>query len=326
MRMDPKTVHAPEIGPIWLNSAPLTLRQLRGRVVLIDFWDFTCVNCIRTLPYVAEWHRRYEPLGLTVIGVHAPEFYFGRAAEILEQGIAEFGIRYPVLLDNDYAIWKAFANKYWPSKYLIDPEGYMRYFHAGEGAYEETELAIQDLLRERDSKVVFPPPMTPLTAMDQPGALAACQRPTPELYLGHWRGRIANEGGFVEDKLHIYTLGAGPMEDTPELGGPWHSLPDCAAAGGAGARLCLMYSGAEVNLVASPTKDSGIATLTVRENGLPIPPGARGQDLTSDGVVVVNRPRLYRLIRRQSYETALLEISTESRGVQLFAFTFGTCP
>ena len=328
MRLDPKTVHAPEIGPVWLNSPPISLRQLRGRVVLVDFWDFTCVNCIRTLPYVREWHRRYEPLGLSVIGIHAPEFYFGRAPEILEQGIAEFGLPYPVMLDNDYTIWKAFANKYWPSKYLIDPDGYMRYFHAGEGAYEETELAIQELLRERDPRLALPEPMALLRPLDAPGVMAFCQPATPELYLGHRRGRIANEGGFVEDKTHAYAMGAGPMEDLPELGGAWHSLPDCAATAGA-ARLCVIYSGAEVNLVVSPTAESGLAELVISQNGEPVRTEARGADveLRSDGqtVVRVTRPRMYSLIRSGQFSQALLEISCAVRGVHVFAFTFGSC-
>jgi thiol-disulfide isomerase/thioredoxin len=328
MRLDPKTVHAPEIGPVWLNSPPLSLRQLRGRVVLADFWDFTCVNCIRTLPYIREWHRRYEALGLTVIGIHAPEFYFGRAPEILAQGIAEFDLPYPVLLDNDYTVWKAFANKYWPSKYLIDPEGYIRFYHAGEGAYQETEAAIQELLRERDLRVVLPPVMDLLRPLDAPGALAMCQPPTPELYLGHRRGRIANAGGFVEDKAHPYAMGAGPMEDLPELGGAWHSLPDCAATAGA-ARLCLIYSAAEVNIVLSPTAESGLTEVEVLLNGEPVPLAERGPDLAAnpDGrtVVAVRRPRMYSLVRSNSYHQALLELRFAVRGVQVFAFTFGSC-
>ena len=328
MRLDPKTVHAPEIGPAWLNSPPLLLRNLRGRVVLLDFWDFTCVNCIRTLPYVREWHRRYEPLGLTTIGIHAPEFYFGQSPEILEQALAEFDIAYPVMLDNDYAIWKQFANKYWPSKYLIDPDGYIRYFHAGEGAYQETELAIQELLRERDPRVTLPRPMDLLRPLDAPGALAFCQPPTPELYLGHRRGRIANPEGFAEDRDHDYALGAGPAEDLPELGGRWHSHPDCAATAGP-AKLFLFYSAAEVNLVASPTQASGLAELIVRRNGEPVPAALRGPDLAvrPDGQTVLrlSRPRMYSLIRAAAFEQALLEIETAVPGVQCFAFTFGSC-
>ncbi|MBI2689936.1 MAG: redoxin domain-containing protein [Acidobacteria bacterium] len=328
MHLEPKTVHAPEIGAVWLNSPPLSLRQLRGQVILVDFWDFTCVNCIRTLPYIREWHRRYHSLGLTVIGVHAPEFYFGRVPEILEQGIAEFDLPYPVMLDNDFTVWKAFANKYWPSKYVIDTAGYLRYSHAGEGAYQETELAIQALLLERDPGASMPLPMTPLRALDAPGAMARCLPPAPELYLGHRRGRIANVGGFVEDAVHNYVMGAGPLEDLPELGGAWHSLPDCAATAGV-VRLCLIYSAAEVNAVVSPGAESGLAAITVILNGEPVPAGSRGSDLQTEPngetIVKITRPRMYSLIRGAVFEQALLELSCAARGLQFFAFTFGSC-
>jgi len=139
-------IHAPELtGGYWVNSEPQPMAQLRGRVVLIDFWDYTCVNCIRTLPYVTEWYRRYSPRGLSVIGVHAPEFAFAKELDGVQKAIEEFGIAYPVVMDNGYAIWQAYANRYWPAKFLIDREGYLRYYHFGEGAYDETEQAIQTI-------------------------------------------------------------------------------------------------------------------------------------------------------------------------------------
>jgi len=221
MRLDPKTVHAPEIGPAWLNSPPLLLRNLRGRVVLLDFWDFTCVNCIRTLPYVREWHRRYEPLGLTTIGVHSPEFYFGQSPEILEQALAEFDIAYPVMLDNDYAIWKQFANKYWPSKYLIDPDGYIRYFHAGEGAYQETELAIQELLRERDPRVTLPRPMELLRPLTPPAPSPSASPPPPNSTSA--TAAAASPTPKASPRTAITT--------TPSAPAPPKTSPNSAAAG-----------------------------------------------------------------------------------------------
>lgn len=332
MKLDPKTVHAPEFGQVWLNSPPLKLRELRGRVVLVDFWDFTCINCIRTLPYVKEWDRRYKSSGLVVIGVHAPEFYFARASEVVARGAAEFGLEYPILIDSDYRVWQAFANRYWPSKYLIDTEGYLRYFHAGEGAYDETERAIQELLREIDPAIALPEVMRPLRAIDAPGALATCERPTPELYLGSARGRVANPGGFVEAKVHRYEVGAGPQADVPELGGPWESRPDCLAAplepGDEPSRLCLLYSAAEVNLVMCPSIACPVARVDIRENGVPVDPSSRGDHLLSDSAgsyVEARGPRMYSLIRRGRFENALLEVSTRSPGVELFAFTFGSC-
>ena len=333
MRIDPQSVHAPEIGAVWLNSPPLTLRQLRGSVVLLDFWDFTCVNCIRTLPYVTAWHRRYRDLGLNVVGIHAPEFYFSKAPEVIERGMAEFGIEYPVMLDNDYAVWKLFANRYWPTKYLIDPQGYMRYAHFGEGAYAETEEAIQELLREQTPRVSLPTIMAPVRAMDEPGALAFCPQPSPEIYLGHRRGRLANADGFKEDDLHRYDLGAGPQADTPELVGLWNSLPDCLTVGSRDpsdpSRLCLLYSAAEVNLVLCPSISLPKGRVDITDNGGPIPAQMRGADISVDAqgqtYVTVDRPRLYRLINRSTFETALLEIRSLTTGLQMFAFTFGSC-
>jgi thiol-disulfide isomerase/thioredoxin len=334
MRIEPGTVHPPEIGPLWLNSQPLSLRQLRGSVVLIDFWDYTCVNCLRTLPYVKEWHERYGRHGLIVIGIHSPEFYFGRSPEVLERALVEFGIEYPVMLDNDYAAWKQFANRYWPTKYLIDAAGYMRYHQAGEGGYRETELALQELLRELHPGLALPEPMALVSPLDDMAVLAACPRPTPELYLGHRRGRILNQGGLVEDKVHDYQAGAGPATDALELAGPWNSLADCLAAGASHpadpSRLYLFYEAAEVNLVASPSGEFPRARIDIAHNGAPLDPEQAGPDVLFDSqggsYLEVNRPRMYTLLRAEAFAPGILELSTTARGTQLFAFTFGSCP
>jgi thiol-disulfide isomerase/thioredoxin len=333
MRIDPQSVHAPEIGPVWLNSPPLTLRQLRGRLVLLDFWDFTCVNCLRTLPYVTAWHRRYEPYGVQVLGIHSPEFYFSKAPGVVEAALRELGIDYPVMLDNDYTVWKLFANRYWPTKYLIDGEGYLRYAHFGEGAYTETEQAIQELLREQTPGLSLPPPLPLVRALDEPGALAFCPQPSPEIYLGHQRGLLANPDGFREGELHRYDLGAGPQADTPELAGLWNSLPDCLTVGSRDAsdpsRLCLLYSAAEVNLVCCPSLSQPQGRIDILENGAPLPEAARGADVRVDAggrtYLQVDRPRMYRVVNRSTFQTALLELRSLTTGLQLFAFTFGSC-
>lgn len=333
MRIDPQSVHAPEIGPVWLNSPPLTLRQFRGSIVLLDFWDFTCVNCLRTLPYVTAWHRRYRPYGVHVLGIHAPEFYFSRAPEVVERALSELGIDYPVMLDNDYAVWKQFANRYWPTKYLIDGEGYMRYAHFGEGAYTETEEAIQELLHEQNPQLALPPTLPLFRALDELGALGFCPQPSPEIYLGHRRGRLANADGFKEDDLHRYDLGAGPQADTPELSGLWNSLPDCLTVGSRDksdpSRLCLLYSAAEVNLVLCPSLSQPQGRIDVSENGAPLRAEVRGADIHLDAngqtFLLVDRPRMYRVVNRSHFETALLELRSFTTGLQLFAFTFGSC-
>lgn len=309
VRLDPKTVHAPEFGSVWLNSPPLSLRSLRGRTVLVDFWDYTCVNCIRTLPYVKEWHRRYREHGLSVIGIHAPEFYFARIPELVQSAVRDFGIEYPVLLDNEYQAWKAFANRYWPSKYLIDAEGYLRYFHPGEGNYGETEEAIQELLRERNPDLILPAPMAPLRAMDRPGAIAACQRPTGEIYLGSdpLPPAVTLAGGWIHQKDSV------------------ESKPDSEPS-----KLYLDYSAAEVNIVIASGAEAPIALIEVTENGAPLPENARGADVFAgeSGVtyVKVDRPRMYALVRRGRFVHARLGLSTAVAGLELFAFTFGSCP
>ena len=204
MRVEKGKVRAPEIGRVWLNSNPLSFRQLRGRAVLVDFWDYTCVNCIRTLPYVQAWHERYRDKGLTVIGVHTPEFTFAQYESNVERGIREFGLTYPIVIDSDREIWKAFANRYWPTKYLLDKDGYLRFGHFGEGGYGECEQVIQELLREIDPRLVLPALMEPVREEDHVGAV--CYRASGELYLGHRRGRIGNEGGFKEDQIADYAF------------------------------------------------------------------------------------------------------------------------
>jgi thiol-disulfide isomerase/thioredoxin len=199
MRVEKGKVRAPEIGRVWLNSTPLSFRQLSGRAVLVDFWDYTCVNCIRTLPYVQTWHERYKDKGLTVIGVHTPEFTFAQYESNVERAIREFGLTYPIVIDSNREIWKAFANRYWPTKYLLDKDGYLRFGHFGEGGYGECEQVIQELLREIDPNVALPTLMEPVREEDHVGAV--CYRASGEIYLGNRRGRIGNDGGLKKIRL-----------------------------------------------------------------------------------------------------------------------------
>lgn len=302
--------------------------------MLVDFWDYTCVNCIRTLPYLREWHRRYQDKGLVIVGVHAPEFYFGSVSELVQLAVRDFRIEYPVLLDNDYQVWQAFANRYWPSKYLIDTEGYMRYFQPGEGGYGETEEAIQMLLRERDPRVDLPPPMQLLRQMDAPGAMMACQRPTPELYLGAKRGRIANEGGMVEGEVHGYRYGASlPGEALVELDGDWLVRPESSQArpgtDAKESRARFRYEAAEVNIVLAAGSECPVARLDIAIDGKPVPPDARGADVqaaaSGETFVEVTRPRMYSLVNRNRFAAGVIELKTKSPGLDLFALTFVSC-
>jgi len=320
-------VRAPELqGTRWLNSPPLRLSDLRGQVVLVDFWDYTCVNCLRTLPYLREWHRRYAPLGLVIIGVHAPEFPFAREVSYVERGVREYDLQYPVMLDNDYRTWQAFANRYWPAKYLIDHNGYLRYAHFGEGRYQDTEQAIQLLLHLRDPHLEFPEPMGFVRDSDKPGA--RCYRVTPELYLGYERGRIGNPEGYQPDQVVHYIDPLLHQENCFYASGPWLNRADAlVTAQAAPASIALRYTASEVNLVMAPEKAPAVVSL--RQNQEPLAPIDRGEDVQvaadGDTFVLVIVPRMYRLVKNKRFGTYHLRLSTTSAGLACYAFTFVSC-
>lgn len=319
-------IHAPEIGRAWINSPALTLEQLRGRVALIDFWDYTCVNCIRTLPYLKEWDRRYRPLGVTVIGVHAPEFHFARDPARVERAAREFGLTYPIVLDNEYQIWHAYSNRYWPAKYLVDHHGYVRYCHFGEGAYGETEEAIQKLIREAQPEAALPPLMEPVRGADRPGA--HCAPVTPELYLGFKRGHIANAPGYASDEVKIYEAVSKPPEDVPALAGPWFAGAESISAcplDDQPSRLLVRCRAAEVNLVMGPP-EGGTAAAELLVDGMPMPQELAGEDVKrGSSRVEVDASRMYRLLKSSKVDSRLLELRTSSPGLEAFAFTFVSC-
>ncbi|MGO4838763.1 redoxin domain-containing protein, partial [Rhizobiaceae sp. 2RAB30] len=189
----------------WLNSPPLTAEQLRGKVVLVDFWTYSCINCIRTIPYVRAWAEKYRDQGLVVVGVHAPEFAFEKKIANVRKAVADFRIGYPVAIDNDYRIWRAFQNNYWPAHYLIDARGQLRYHHFGEGNHERTEQAIQDLLREAGSQTAASAPVSPSADGIEAGADLG-NIGSGETYLGYERAtNLASPEGLNADVAHEYT-------------------------------------------------------------------------------------------------------------------------
>jgi thiol-disulfide isomerase/thioredoxin len=326
MKIDKGTVRAPEFGRIWFNSPPLSMRQLRGRVALVDFWDYTCVNCIRTLPYIKEWHARYRDHGLTVIGVHTPEFVFARYESNVERGIEEFGLTYPIVVDSNNELWEAFSNRYWPTKYLIDGEGYLRYAHFGESAYAETEQTIQELLREINPAAGLPPIMEPLRDTDRPGAV--CYRPSSELYLGHRRGRIGNPEGFSEDQSGQYSYSGELKEGFFYVHGEWTATGDhLESAGKQEARITLSYSAAAVNLVmASFNKQP--REVEIRQDDKPLSASIATPDISfRDGrsFIRVVRPRMYSLVDNHDFAAHTLQLITHEPELALFAFTFTSC-
>ncbi len=330
MRVDKGKIRAPEIGRVWLNSAPLSFRQLRGRAVLVDFWDYTCVNCIRTLPYVQAWHERYKDKGLTVIGVHTPEFTFAQYESNVERGVREFGLTYPVVIDSNREIWKAFANRYWPTKYLLDKDGYLRYGHFGEGAYAECEQVIQELLREIDPGILLPEIMAPQREEDHAGAV--CYRPTGELYLGHARGRIGNEGGFKEDAISEYDFHGAAEENFFYANGRWASTAEYFEAVDDGPHsLILKYEAAAVNLVMACPRGSA-AEVVVLQDGKPLTRAQSTKDTrfrssasgSEESFILVDSARMYFLADNHDFATHTLELRC-APGIAAFAFTFTSC-
>jgi thiol-disulfide isomerase/thioredoxin len=318
-----ETIFAPEpVGGEWLQGGPVSLNALRGKgVVLVDFWDYTCVNCIRTLPYVVQWHQRYAKDGLTVIGVHAPEFNFARQSEFVLQAVKDFHIEYPVVLDNSYVIWRAYSNRLWPAKYLVDGAGRIRYYHYGEGGYRETEVLIQSLLAELNPSLRLPLPMDPMRDTDRAGAV--CHRVTPELYLGHQRGQFGNPQGVTPGQPGEYRDPGVRMEGMVYLGGKWLIGDESAEAAAENASIAIRYTAKEVNLVMAPPAEGPVRVEMAFEGDQ-----QPGQDIRSENgraVIVVDRPRMYNLVANDDVRSGGLKLTAVGKGLSAYAFTFTSC-
>ncbi len=330
MTQEPAQVHAPELaGGYWANSEQVSIESLRGQAVLIDFWDYTCVNCIRTLPYVTEWHRRYKQHGLAVIGVHAPEFSFAKELDGVKRAIESFGIEYPVVMDNGYSIWQAYANRYWPAKYLVDKDGYIRYYHFGEGGYDETEQAIQTLLREIQPDAQLPDAMPPVRDSDASGAV--CYRVTPELYLGYKRGRIGNPTGYVEKETAVYSDPGAHAEGHFYLSGEWRADEEHVMkpwGSETASDVTVRYMAKEVNLVMNPLLGRTCRAY-LSQDGQHLHKEDAGQDVVFDqngkAFVDVDAPRMYRLVNNREIGNHELTVSTSTPGLALYAYTFASC-
>jgi cytochrome c biogenesis protein CcdA/thiol-disulfide isomerase/thioredoxin len=299
----------------WFNTAggrPLSLDELRGKVVLVDFWTYTCINCIRTLPYVKAWDAHYRKRGLVVVGVHTPEFPFERDAGNVEDAIAQNGLGYPVAQDNDYATWDAYGNQFWPAKYLIDSRGRVRYTHFGEGDYEETEEAIRRLLQEAGRR---PPPGLAGARAEQASRFVT----TPESYLGAARAdRFVN--GPIRSGARTFTTPAGGVpDDQLAFQGRWR-IDESSATALRGARLKVAFGARRVFLVLG-TGGGEPRRVRVLLDGRPLPDELAGSDVR-DGTVVVDRQRLYRLVELPEAERHLLTLEL-APGVSGYAFTLG---
>ncbi len=321
-------VHAPEFpsDASWIQGGPLTLRNLRGKVVLIDFWTYSCVNCIRTLPYVQRWHESYEKNGLVVIGIHTPEFSFEKNEENVKDALARFGITYAVVADNEYAIWRLYANRSWPRKFLINAEGVIIYDHAGEGAYAATELAIQEELRKIGVKEL------PAIGPDASMGGKVCYRTTGETYFGFLRGKIENtcdalpgEELSCTDDTRIQDEGAVTLHGHWKVHGEY--VEHARVVSGTYEYIRLQYRAYAVNMVLEAPAGKS-ARLEVLHNSISLTQDMRGEDVYEEGGktwVTVAEPRMYSIIKSKTYHHGSLRIGVSHEGIRCYAATYGSC-
>jgi cytochrome c biogenesis protein CcdA/thiol-disulfide isomerase/thioredoxin len=306
----------------WLNSPPLTPDALKGKVVLVDFWTYSCINCLRAIPFVRAWAAKYKDQGLVVIGVHAPEFAFEKNIANVRKAVADLKIDYPVAIDNDYAIWRAFNNEYWPAHYFIDAEGRIRHEHFGEGAYDESEKVIQQLLRDA-GKGAVPAGFVSVSASGAEAAADTGDVQSPETYVGYERAaNFVSPGGAVHDKPHAYGAGM-PRLNEWGLTGEWTIGEEHAALDDKGGGIVYRFHARDLHLVLGPPPDGKQVRFRVTIDGAP-PGDSHGTDIDADGLGVVSGQRLYQLVRQNgAIADRTFEIRFLDPGVQVFAFTFG---
>jgi len=306
----------------WLNSAPLTMEGLKGKVVLVDFWTYSCINCLRSIPYVRAWAEKYRDHGLVVIGVHTPEFAFERNVSNVKSAIATLMIGYPVAIDNDYKVWRAFENEYWPAHYFIDGNGKVRHHHYGEGEYEESERIIQKLLVDAGNKDV----PAGVVAVNSSGAEAASAKAdvnSPETYIGFDRiDRFVSPGGVVQNESHGYAVGEPKLNEW-SLTGKWTVGGERAQLDEADGSIVYRFHARDLHLVLGPATEGSEIRFRIAIDGK-APGDAHGTDTDAEGNGVVTTQRLYQLIRAQgTVADRTFEIRFLDPGVQAYAFTFG---
>jgi cytochrome c biogenesis protein CcdA/thiol-disulfide isomerase/thioredoxin len=308
----------------WLNSSPLTGEELRGKVVLVDFWTYSCVNCLRALPYVKAWYAKYKDHGLVVIGVHTPEFAFEKDPANVRRAVGELGVTYPVALDNDYAIWQGFNNQYWPAHYFIDADGHIRGHHFGEGDYQESEHTIRQLLAEGGYTDLPPPGLQSADAVGAQAPADEADDQSPETYLGYARAQnFRSPGGLAHDRLQSYSAPAALELNQWALEGMWIVDPEKAVLAKSPGRIVYRFHARDLHLVLGPGARGKPVRFRVQIDG--VAPGANhGADTDANGNGVVKEQRLYQLIRQgAAVGEHLFSIEFLDSDVQAYSFTFG---
>lgn len=307
----------------WIQQ-PVTLKQMRGKVVLLDFWDYSCVNCIRTLPYLKEWYRRYHKDGLEIVGIHVPEFAFEKDPKLVSAAVKRFGLPYHILNDPQHANWSEYEIWAWPTKVLLGPGGNKDIVKVGEGGYDQVELSIQQYLHALHPALKFPPVMTPIRGADIPGAV--CYPKTPEIFLrvnGFTRTELSYARNAM-DTVANFTYPANKGEGIVYLSGPWMTGKHYLEAPSAGSRLLLRYAAKEANVVLEP---SASVEVEVLQNGKPLDEADLGDDVhlvNGHSILKVSAPRMYSLVKNRKWGHYTLELVAKGAGLRLVTFSFSS--
>jgi len=314
----------PDLGGAigWLNSDSLSRESLRGKVVLVDFWTYTCINSLRPLPYVKRWAAEYQNSGLVVIGVHTPEFSFEKERGNVENAVRDLQVKYPVAIDSSYRIWEAFSNEYWPAQYLIDGKGRIRYHHFGEGDYGEADRAIRELLKENGATGL--PGNTESIAGDGVEAAPSRDEGSPETYIGYRQAQgFSSPGRLARDSPKTYRSPANLALNHWGLSGSWNVGGESAVLQAAPGKIVFRFRSRDFHLVLAPTEGGRPVRFKMTLDGA-TPDGSFGSDSAPDGTGEVREPRLYQLIRQQGpIKDRIFEIEFLDPGVRAFDFTFG---
>ncbi len=306
----------------WLNSAPLSSKALRGKVVLVNFWTYSCINSLRELPDMKAWAAKYKDAGLVVIGVHAPEFGFEREPANVKTAVSDLKVTYPIPIDSNHSIWTSFRNEYWPADYVVDAKGRIRYHHFGEGEYEKSERVIQELLKEAGA-----------TGLDQSTVHITAEGPEAppsndvrslETYVGYARAEdFASPERMARDSHRIYSPPARPELNQWGLGGSWNIAAERATLDSAPGKIVFRFHSRDLHMVIGPSKNGTPVRFRVKVNGV-APGDDHGSDSAADGRGEVRQPRMYQLIRQKGpIKDVTFEIEFVDPGVEAFSFTFG---
>ena len=306
----------------WLNSPPLSTKALRGKVVLVNFWTYSCINSLRELPYMKAWAAKYKDAGLVVIGVHAPEFGFEKDPANVKNAVSDSKVAYPIPIDSNHAIWSAFRNEYWPADYFVDARGRIRYHHFGEGEYEKSERVIQALLKENGATGLDE--STVRITADGAEAPPSEDGRSPETYVGYARAEnFASPEGMAQDSRKIYSLLPRPALNQWGLGGLWKVGAECGTLQSAPGKIVFRFHSRDLHMVLGPSKNGTPVRFKIKLVGA-APQAHHGSDSSADGSGEVRQPRMYQLVRQKGpVKDVTFEIEFLDPGVEVFSFTFG---